>query len=165
MSSNYRPFSHDIVSANNKTQGYLQNGGSVPKNELPLISRLVTLEYESEVCRFAFNLTKPADVAIINKHGGYNITYPRLAHIGGEADPWRPVTPLATLSVPDVLNTTSTTSEPHILIQGAVHHWDENGLFPNETTPTLPPTPVAHTQKMEVSILMDWMKEWNNRCS
>jgi hypothetical protein len=149
--------------ANSETQwGYLQVGSTVPKTELPLISRLLTLEYESEVCRFAFNLTGPANVDAINKYGGRNITYPRLAHIGGEADPWRPVTPLATLSVPDVLNTTSTTSEPHILIQGAVHHWDENGLFPNQTTKNLPPTPVAEAQQMEVSIIMEWLEEWHN---
>lgn len=85
-----------------------------------MISRLLTLEYESEVCRYAFNLTSPADVSIINKHGGRNITYPRLAHIGGQADPWRPVTPLATLTEgeKDVLNSTSTASEPWIVIEG-----------------------------------------------
>jgi hypothetical protein len=142
--------------------GYIQVGSTVPKNKLSLISRLITLDYETEVCRFAFNLTGTADVEAINKHGGYNITYPRLAHIGGQADPWRPVTPLATLSVPDVLNTTSTTSEPHILIEGAVHHWDENGLFANETTKSLPPSAVADAQKMEVNIIMEWLKEWKS---
>lgn len=103
--------------------GYFQDGASVPSDRLPLISKLVTVEYLTLVCRLAFNITSVSDVSIINKHGGFNITYPRLATVGGEADVWRPVTPLATLPKPDVLNQTSTLSEPVILIQGAVHHW------------------------------------------
>jgi hypothetical protein len=148
-------------------RGYLQTGSGVPATQLPLISRLLTVSYESAVCRYAFNLSTPANVSIINKHGGLNITYPRLAHIGGQADPWRPVTPLATLTgEKDVLNTTSTLSQPHILIEGAVHHWDENGLFANQTSKTLPPTPVKDAQAMEVSIIQQWLKEWNDRkCS
>lgn len=142
--------------------GYLQPGSTVPKSKLSLISRLITVEYEAEVCRLAFNLTGVADVEAINKHGGYNITYPRLAHIGGQADPWRPVTPLATMDVPDVLNMTSTASEPHILIEGAVHHWDENGLFANQTTASLPPAPVKNAQAMEVKIIEGWLKEWKS---
>ncbi|KAK4939759.1 hypothetical protein LTR10_020043 [Elasticomyces elasticus] len=140
--------------------GYLQTGSGVPETELPLISRLLTLQYESLVCRLAFNITSPPDVQAINKYGGYNISYPRLAFIGGEADPWRPVTPLATLSVPDQLNRTSNASEPVILIAGAVHHWDENGLFPNETTSTLPPAPVAQAQMQEAQIVKEWLTQW-----
>ena len=105
--------------------GYLVTGTGVPKDELPLTSRLMDLEYLTSICRYAFNITKPPDTAIINKYGGFNISYPRLALIGGQADPWRPSTPLATLDKPDRLNTTSTTSQPVILIEGAVHHWDE----------------------------------------
>jgi hypothetical protein len=41
-----------------------------------------------------------------------------------------------------------------------VHHWDENGLFPNETTPDLPPRAVAQTQKAEVEFVKAWVKEW-----
>jgi hypothetical protein len=35
---------------------------------------------------------------------------------------------------------------------------DENGVFPNETTPTVPPTPVANTQKAEISFVKEWLK-------
>lgn len=35
---------------------------------------------------------------------------------------------------------------------------DENGLFPNETTPTLPPAPVANTQKFEHAFIKEWLK-------
>ncbi|RMZ75626.1 hypothetical protein DV738_g5401, partial [Chaetothyriales sp. CBS 135597] len=143
--------------------GYIQTGSGVPKDQLPLISRLLTLEYLTLTCRYAFNISSPPDEAAINQYGRYNISYPRLAQIGGEADPWRPVTPLASLDVPTLINTTSTVSEPKILIQGgAVHHWDENGLFPNETTPELPPPPVAQAQRAEVRFVQEWLREWRH---
>lgn len=142
--------------------GYIQTGSDVPADQLPLISRLLTLEYLTEVCRFAFNISTPPDTAAINKYGGFNISYPRLAIVGGEADPWRPATPLATLDVPDRLNDTSTVNQPIILIAGAVHHWDENGLFPNETTPELPPPAVAHAQKEIVQAARVWIAEWKH---
>ena len=50
--------------------------------------------------------------------------------------------------------------EPFILIEGAVHHWDENGLFPNETTGALPPAPVRDAQTEEKDFVMAWMEEW-----
>ena len=137
--------------------GFLQTGSDVPKDQLPLISRTITLEYESIICRDAFNITTPSDTAIINAYGGYNISYDRLAFIDGEDDPWRGATPHA----PEANNRTSTTDEPFILIEGAVHHWDENGLFPNETTATLPPAPVAETQMDEAAFVKAWMAEWN----
>ncbi|OCT52397.1 Serine carboxypeptidase S28 family protein [Cladophialophora carrionii] len=141
--------------------GYIQDGASVPKDRLPLISRLLTVKYLTNVCRLAFNITSPPNVNAINKYGGFNISYPRLATVGGEADPWRPVTTLATLPEPDVLNKTSTASEPVILIPGAVHHWDENGLFPNETTADLPPAAVVSAQRAIVQAAQGWMAEWN----
>src|SRR5690606_5770985 len=98
--------------------GYLQTGSGVPEDQLPLISRTLDLEYMSIICREAFNINEPADVEIINKHGGFEISYPRLAIIDGEADPWKPATPHAD-AAPD---RESTLSEPFILIPGAVHH-------------------------------------------
>ena len=139
--------------------GYLQTGSGVPKNQLPLISRTLTLEYESIICREAFGLYKPADVAIVNAYGGYNIAYDRLAFVDGEVDPWREVTPHSPVAKPRP----STTNEPFILISGAVHHWDENGLFPNETTNKLPPAPVANTQKQEIKFVKAWLKEWKHK--
>lgn len=107
--------------------GYIQTGSGVPADELPLQPRVLDLEYLTAVCRYAFNITSPPDTDVINQYGGFNISYPRLAHIGGETDPWRAASPLATLDVPTRLNVSSTIDEPVILIQGAVHHWDENG--------------------------------------
>ncbi|KAI9837837.1 MAG: hypothetical protein M1819_006771 [Sarea resinae] len=141
--------------------GFLQTGSGVPANQLPLISRTATLEYEALICKDAFNITEPPNVDAINKHGGFNISYPRLAIIDGEADPWRPATPHAwpfNSSAP--VSRPNTTEEPFMLIAGAVHHWDENGLFSNETTASLPPAPVRKTQTEEVAFVLAWMEEW-----
>ena len=101
----------------------------------------------------------------MNKHGGFAISYPRLAFIDGEIDPWRPATPHASPFNMAAKNRTSTASEPFILIDRAVHHWDENGLFPNETVNVppnfLPPPPVRDTQAEEILFLWEWMLEWD----
>ncbi|KAI1171919.1 peptidase S28 [Nemania sp. FL0916] len=136
--------------------GYLQTGSGVPKNQLPLLSRTIDLDYSSQICQDAFNLTKPADTGAINKYGGFHISYPRLAFVDGEWDPWR----AAGVHARELPPRESTTSEPYILISKAVHHWDENGLFPNETTPTLPPAPVADTQSKEASFVKKWLEEF-----
>ncbi|KAI5246263.1 extracelular serine carboxypeptidase [Aureobasidium subglaciale] len=137
--------------------GYLQTGYA-PKGELPIVSSLLDVEYESIVCVKAFNITTPADVELINKYGGSDISYPRLAFVDGSADPWRPATPHGYAQGAKERN--STASEPFILIDGAVHHWDENGLFANETTPSLPPSIVADTQRQEIQFVQEWMLEW-----
>ncbi|KAI0005684.1 peptidase S28 [Xylariaceae sp. FL0662B] len=138
--------------------GYLQTGSGVPEDQLPLISRTIDLNYSAITCRNAFNLTEPADVEAINKYGGYNISYPRLAFIDGEWDPWR-AAGVHALELPE---RTSTPSEPYILIDDAVHHWDENGLFPNETTPDIPPPAVAQTQQKIAEFVQGWIKEWQS---
>ncbi|KAJ2988009.1 hypothetical protein NUW58_g4205 [Xylaria curta] len=141
--------------------GYLQTGSGVPANELPLISRTIDLEYSTVICREAFNLTKPANIEAINKHGGFHLSYPRLAWVDGEWDPWR-AAGVHALGLPE---RESTTSEPFILIDKAVHHWDENGVFPNETTPTLPPAPVADAQRQEAIFVKQWVAEFAKKHS
>jgi len=138
--------------------GYLQTGSGVPKDQIPLISRTIDLEYSTLVCRYAFNRTTPPDVERINKYGGYDISYPRLAFLDGQWDPWRPASPHAFDY--GARRRKSTISEPFILIDDAVHHWDENGLFPNETTSKLPPKPVVDAQRQEVKFVKAWMHEW-----
>ncbi|KAI1458953.1 peptidase S28 [Annulohypoxylon moriforme] len=135
--------------------GYLQTGSGVPEDQLPLISRTIDVDYSALICRDAFNLTKPADVEYINRLGGFNISYPRLAFIDGEWDPWR-AAGVHAIGLPE---RTSTTEEPYILIAKAVHHWDENGLFPNETTADLPPAPVADAQKQIATFVQEWVQE------
>lgn len=43
----------------------------------------------------------------------------------------------------------------------ALHHYDENGRFPNETTPLLPPAEVGETQRYIQLFTQQWMEEWN----
>lgn len=142
--------------------GFLQTGSGTPADQLPLVSRTNTIEYESLICVEAFNITTPPNLEAANKYGGYNISYPRLAIIDGSADPWRLATPHAFEA--GARHRNSTASEPFILIEGAVHHWDENGLFPNQTTAELPPPPVADTQKQELQFVQEWMEEWELHC-
>lgn len=97
--------------------GYFATGSGVPAGQLPLISRVIDLNYTSAVCRYAYNMTKPPNVEAINKHGGFNFSYPRLAFIDGERDPWRAATPHK-IGLPE---RKSTVDEPFILIEGGVH--------------------------------------------
>ncbi|OAA55240.1 extracelular serine peptidase [Niveomyces insectorum RCEF 264] len=141
--------------------GYLGTGSGVPADQLPLISRLLDLEYLSIVCREAFNITAPPDVASVNKLGGFDIRYPRLAIVDGEADPWRDATPHAIHRRGGARDRKSTTEEPFLLIGGgAVHHWDEYGLLDNETTADLPPAPVRQVQAEEAAFVKAWVAEW-----
>ncbi|OHW98331.1 serine carboxypeptidase S28 [Colletotrichum incanum] len=135
--------------------GYFQTGSGVPENQLPLISRIIDVEYSSSYCREAFNITKPPNVEAINKHGGFNFSYPRVAIIDGEADPWRAATPHKI-----GLDRESTTSEPFLLIELGVHHWDENSVKPKHITPDFPPTSIKSVQAQEVEFVTAWMKEW-----
>ncbi len=75
--------------------GYLQTGSGVPKDQMPLISRTIDIEYTSAVCRFGFDIHHKADVEEVNQYGGYDIKHSRLAFVDGQWDPWRPATPHA----------------------------------------------------------------------
>ncbi|KAL4998526.1 serine carboxypeptidase S28-domain-containing protein [Aspergillus recurvatus] len=115
--------------------GYFMPGSSVPPSIKPLISRLIDLNYTSSFCASSYGITSPPNVTLINQHGGFNFSYPRVAIIGGTADPWRDATPHAE----GLPGRKSSDEEPYILIdvaaghvwdgiRGAVHHWDQNGL-------------------------------------
>jgi len=84
--------------------------------------------------------------------------------IDGDRDPWRPATAHASPFNETAINRTSTVSEPFILIENAVHHFDENGLFPNQTVDSLPnllpPQPVRDAQAEILSFVKGWMLEW-----
>lgn len=137
--------------------GFLQTGSGAPSHILPVVSRAIDLHYTSEPCSAGFGIHKPAKVGTVNKYGGFGISYPRLAIIDGDMDPWRQACPHA-LGQP---RRKSTVSEPYLLIKGgAVHHWDENGLFPNETTATLPPKEVADAQAAQASFVKEWLKDF-----
>lgn len=136
--------------------GYFQTGSGVPKGQLPLVSRLIDLEFTTIHCREGFNITTPPNVESINKLGGLNISYPRVAFVDGAVDPWRAATPHR-IGLPE---RASTVSEPFILIEHGVHHWDENGLKPNDTAIGLPPPSVAKAQEQEIAFVKAWLEEW-----
>ncbi|KAK2811259.1 hypothetical protein FQN50_002356 [Emmonsiellopsis sp. PD_5] len=138
--------------------GYLQVGSTVPDTQLPMISRLIDLEYTSIICRAAFDIHEPSKVENVNKYGGFDIEYERLAFVDGQVDPWRPATPHAE----GQRDRKNTLDKPFILIEGAGHHWDENGLFPNETTPELPPGQVVDAQRQEIKFVKKWLKDPND---
>ncbi|KAF2417997.1 extracelular serine carboxypeptidase [Tothia fuscella] len=141
--------------------GYYQTGSGVPSDIRPLLSRTIDVPYGSIVCRLAFNITTPPDISVINRYGGLGINYTRLAFIDGQADPWKEAGPHAS----DALKRLSTWAEPFMEVEGAVHHWDENGLFANETTATLPPEPVKAVQNAEVAFVKVWLREyWSTQC-
>lgn len=134
--------------------GYIQTGNT-PADIQPLISRTLDLDYLTFFCSAQFNITSPPDLAKVNKYGAFNTSYPRLAHIGGNADPWRPATPLW---YPDAKQ--DTVDEPWLLISHGVHHWEENGVFDNQTSPESPPYQVVYAQQYLKNFVVEWLDEW-----
>jgi hypothetical protein len=132
--------------------GYIQTGNT-PADIMPLISRTLDVEYLTFFCRAQFGIEHPPETERVNKYGNYSIDYERLAHIGGNADPWRPATPLW---YPESRN--DTTDRPWHLISHGVHHWEENGIFENQTTPELPPPQVVYAQQYLKNFVVDWLK-------
>lgn len=132
--------------------GYIQTGNT-PADIKPLISRTLDIDYLTFFCRAQFNITTPPETDRVNKYGNYSINYERLAQLGGNADPWRPATPLW---YPE--SRTSSTGHPWLLISHGVHHWEENGIFENETTPDLPPPQVVYAQQFLKNFVVDWVQ-------
>ncbi|RMZ68447.1 extracelular serine carboxypeptidase [Pyrenophora seminiperda CCB06] len=137
--------------------GYIQTGNT-PADIMPLVSRVLDVEYLTFFCRAQFGITTPPAIENVNKYGGYNIEYERLAIIGGNADPWRPATPLW---FPDSRN--DTVEKPWHLISHGVHHWEENGIFENQTTPELPPPQIVYAQQYLKNFVVDWVKEFDDQ--
>ncbi|KAL4931829.1 putative extracelular serine carboxypeptidase [Aspergillus undulatus] len=148
--------------------GYFMPGSSVPSSIRPLISRLIDLEYTSSFCASDFGIPSPPDVQRINKHGGFNFSYPRVAIIGGVADPWRDATPLVT----GYEERKSTDEEPFILVSvdadhvwdgiaGAVHHWDQNGLSGEQVEAgERPPRVIEELQGEIVRFVGVWLDDF-----
>ncbi|PFH49952.1 hypothetical protein AMATHDRAFT_62072 [Amanita thiersii Skay4041] len=123
-----------------------------------IISRLLTLDYLSKLCKQAylpgerFVVPTQPNITQVNDLGGYAIAADRLAIIDGQVDPWRPCTPHADEAKPR----RDTTLRPFKLISGAVHHWDENGLA--NTTAEPPVIQEIHAQ--EVEFVKAWLKDF-----
>lgn len=136
--------------------GYFQ--GAAPENATTIVSRLLTTNYTSQICREAFPPTDGYSVPLhpnvdaVNSFGALNLTMPRLAFVDGSYDPWIYATPHS----PHAPERNDTLSEPFKLIKGGVHHWDENGLLDT----TAEPRRIRHIHKDEVHFVKAWLKEW-----
>ena len=93
--------------------------GNAPANIRPIVTRLKDLESASKMCTTVFSRSlSQVNTTSINQWGGVNISYPRLAHIDGESDPWKWAGPHA----PHARKRQDTIEEPFIEIEGAGHH-------------------------------------------
>lgn len=137
--------------------GYFVTGSGVPKDQLPLMSRLVDLDYATLWCQEAFGIPADPDTESINRYGGFSFSHSRLAFVDGAHDPWRQAGVHA-IGVNE--DRQSTDDEPFILIEGGVHHWDEYGPKPKATGSWLPPAPVAEAQREEVRFVKLWLEEY-----
>jgi len=134
--------------------GYLTPGSTIPLTISPIISRLITPTLLDTPCQSAFGLSAlDADVASINKYGGFNISYPRLAFVDGQADPWR----WAGTHAPGLEKRTDSMKTPWVLIEGAVHHWDQNGLPETRKDKDHIPEAVAEAQGYEIEFMKAWV--------
>lgn len=135
----------------------------------PLISRTLDIEFERSYCESLFDISALPNTTAINKYGGLNISYPRLAIINGLADPWREATPAADTAAPRE----STVSEPWLLIdnppedvwdgiRGAGHHWEANGVLLNQSQEKQPPKAITEAQADIVQFVGAWIEEWKN---
>lgn len=133
-------------------------GSGTPKHLKALVSRAVTREYAAWPCKNHFNLTEPPNLDAINKYGGFNFSHSRLAFIDGKQDPWRAASPHA--DGQPWQSRKSTISEPFILLDWGVHHWDEYGVRKGAEEEGLPPPQVVDVQQQMVHFVGEWLKEF-----
>ncbi|KAF7299748.1 hypothetical protein HMN09_00980700 [Mycena chlorophos] len=130
-----------------------------PDPTLPrIVSQLMTLEYQSKICRQAFpagehfKVPQMPNVTVVNALGDFGIAADRLAIIDGEIDPWRPQTPHSD----DAYGREDTVMRPFKLIPGGVHHWDEWGLADIREEPY----EVKKIHEEMIFFVKEWLKDW-----
>ncbi|GLB38681.1 putative peptidase S28 [Lyophyllum shimeji] len=123
-----------------------------------IISRRLTLDYLSKICKQAYPPGKhfrvPAlpNITAVNALGDFDLAADRLAFIDGEVDPWRPDTPHSAYAH----DRKDTILRPFKLIPGAVHHWDEYGLA---NLADEPPEILKIHMEM-IHFVTEWLKDW-----
>ncbi|KAG6898404.1 hypothetical protein C0992_004115 [Termitomyces sp. T32_za158] len=136
------------------------SGTAPPDQEQPrIISRRLTLEYLSKICKQAyppgkfFTVPPLPNITAVNSLGDFDIAADRLAFIDGEVDPWRPDTPHSQFYAKD---RPDTILRPFKRIPGAVHHWDEWGLLNISDEP--PEIQKIHEE--EIGFVTAWLKDF-----
>ncbi|TQV91314.1 serine carboxypeptidase S28 [Cordyceps javanica] len=137
--------------------GFFLTGSGVPKNIRGILSRAVTIEGSANGCKQTFGISDPPNVESINRLGGVNFSYPRLAIIDGKQDPWRAATPHRIGANGD---RKSTIEQPFILIDPATHHWDESDIPADEYKPGYPPKQIVDVHHQEVAFVTAWIEEF-----
>ncbi|KAI0354883.1 peptidase S28 [Trametes cingulata] len=129
-----------------------------PPDHPRIVSRRLTLEYESKLCKQAYPPGKHfvvpplPNVTAVNVLGDYDIEADRLAIIDGEVDPWRPVTPHSEYARDRV----DTILRPFKLIPNAVHHYDEYGRRNFSEEP--PEIQLIHEEM--IGFVVAWLEDW-----
>ncbi|KAK4050979.1 hypothetical protein OIV83_003108 [Microbotryomycetes sp. JL201] len=136
--------------------------GAPPTADEPsIVSRLLTTEYTSKLCRLAFapgklnSVPSRPNIDAINQWGSFDLECDRLAFVDGSEDPWLYATPHS----PHARKRRDTLKKPFKIIKGGVHHWDENGLLDS----THEPKRIKQIHEEEVDFVQEWMQEWKDR--
>jgi len=131
-----------------------------PDQNMPrIVSQLLTLGYESKICKQAFppgkHFSVPSlpNITAVNVLGDFDIAADRLAIIDGEVDPWRPNTPHSD----DAEDRDDTTLRPFKVIPDGVHHYDEYGLANLLEEP--PEIRKIHAEM--IHFVNSWLRDWN----
>ncbi|KAH9891563.1 peptidase S28 [Cubamyces lactineus] len=129
-----------------------------PAGHPRIVSRRLSLEYESKICKQAFppgeHFVVPhlPNVTVVNALGDYDIEADRLAIIDGEVDPWRPVTPHSEYA----RDREDTLLRPFKLIPNAVHHYDEYGRRNSSEEPP----EIQKIHKEMTNFVVAWLWSW-----
>jgi len=133
---------------------------SPPDQNLPrIVSRQLSLGYQSKICRQAFppgvHFSVPSlpNISAVNALGSYDMAADRLAFIDGEVDPWKPQTPHGDGAV----DRDDTVLRPFKMIPNAVHHYDEWGLL----NVLEEPPEIRRIHADMISFVTSWLKDWD----
>ena len=136
-----------------------------PKGGPSLIANSLTVDYTQQWCTWAFppgkynSIPSTPDLERVNKYGGLNVSQDRLAHIDGDQDVWLDIcyhsndAPLRYSTSPGEEDL-----HPQLLISGAGHHWDSNGLGGLKNL-TQEPQFVRNAHLWEIRTAEKWVRD------
>ncbi|KAI0670867.1 peptidase S28 [Trametes maxima] len=129
-----------------------------PHGHPRIVSRRLTLDYESKICKQAYPPGKHfvvppfPNITAVNALGDFDIEADRLAIIDGEVDPWRPVTPHSEYA----RDREDTILRPFKIIPNAVHHYDEYG----RRNVSEEPLEIQRIHEEMIGFVVAWLEDW-----